>query len=209
MTQLALSAIKECLDTGTHEHGSYAKILKEVGINSYDRQIIQISRILELTDLTDTLWYLQALPPEYDYKKRLLAASFAKRVIWIFEKYFPFYSAPKEAIDAAFLFAEKKISDEALAVAERALDATMYHLTSLPVYRIELRGDPSSAIWHAATAAKSAANKNVDMAVLSSSRNALDAAKSNGKWYERKKIFKTETSKQSELLLYYFGDDQL
>lgn len=208
MTLLTLSAIKEHVEIGTPSDNNFTKLLDKIGKNVAENEAVQISHILELVGLDHTLWYLRALPTEYDCKKRLLAASCAKRVLWIFEKHFPFYSAPQEAINVASLFAEKKISDEALSDAEEAVNTTMYHLTSLPVYNIELRGNSSMAIWDAASAAKYTVNKNPDTAVLMAPFAAASAAQRNAKWYERKKIHTTEINKQCELLLGYFGDNQ-
>jgi len=100
---------------------SYKRFAKHVGgITKYGKDTpIQIIDILDVMGLGDALWCLCCTQekPEADYKARIFAADCAEHVLHIYEDKYPDDKRPREAIQAARLFAEGKIEDAARAAA--------------------------------------------------------------------------------------------
>ena len=122
----------------------WADLLKHLGKTKADDEPLRFSTILESNGIDDALWSLRALSQKHHGKIRHLAADYAERVLYLFEKEYPEDKRPREAIQAARDHAEEKAT-AAGATGDTAWD--------------ERAARAATAAWDAVRAARAAEKK--------------------------------------------------
>ncbi|WP_343561423.1 hypothetical protein [Kiloniella sp. b19] len=146
----------------------WRRLLKSLGKEVGDGEPLAYSHILESNGIDDALWCLMALPGIYNDPVRLLACEFAEQAL----PYVPEGELrPKEAVMTARLYAQGRISAEALEVAN--IGAEFASQTSLC---IAARFASMSAAWAAAGVMASTGRAIASFSALSASWTAAKAA---------------------------------
>jgi hypothetical protein len=151
--------------------GRYKKLAKSLGgIKSYGKDTpINLLDILEILNVDDCLWCLQATTESCNKIARLMAADFAESVLGIFEKEFPDDKRPRAAIQAARDFASGKITEKQLAAARnaaraaaRAAERAAERSAAWAATWAAARNAAGAATWAAASAATGAAARDAE-----------------------------------------------
>ena len=122
---------------------------------------IPLSHILESNGLNHAIWAMQATTVNSKQEIAQLAIKFASESLSNFEKQFPKDERPRQAIEAASLFMQGKITVEELSAARSAAWSAAW--------------SAESAAWSAESAARSAA-RSAAWSARSAARSAESAA---------------------------------
>jgi hypothetical protein len=102
----------------------WEKLLKHLGKVVADDEPLRFSTIAESNGLSDAMWFLRSICPEYDKDVILFFADCAEAVLHIYEEQYPEDVRPRQAIEGARKFANGEIKATSLeALLEAAWEA--------------------------------------------------------------------------------------
>lgn len=112
ITLTDIRACKPCEDRWVH-------LLKALGKNKADTEILPLERILDLNGIDDALWALRAVKG-HDNAIRLFACHCAQSALHVFEREYPDDPRPRQAIETAEQFARGRATERELKAAKAA-----------------------------------------------------------------------------------------
>lgn len=139
----------------------WMKLCKSLGgIKKYGEHTpIKFSQIVESNGLNEALLCLYSVSSEYDKDIRLLAADYAERVLYIFEREYPEDERPRHLIQATRDFANGLITKDQLDTFKAAAKVANWAVNdaakaaAMAAVRLVAKGNTEAATWAVARAA--------------------------------------------------------